>query len=386
MKIMIVAPYFYPKIGGMENYAYNISKGLKEKYGWKVVVITSNHEEKKYKVEIINGLKIYRLPAWFKMSNTPINPLWYFNIKKIIKEEKPDLINTHSPVPFIADITALVAGKTPFVATYHSGSMIKGIGTLDPLIYLYESLLLKLFFGRSTKIICVSPDYIKKNLERYKMKVKYISPGVDTKIFKPLKRRPINDVLYVGRIEKSSDWKGIKYLLDAISIVKSIRPNVSLRLVGLGDGVEDFKKYSVVLNISKNITFVRPKMGKEIVREFQKSKMLVLPSTTEAESFGIVLIEAMACKKPVIGSKIGGIPYVIDNKVNGLLVEPKNSKQLAKAIIKILKNPNLARYMGKNGYIKVTGFFQWDEKVKETNQVFQEIVQNNSIDINKVFL
>ena len=124
MKIMIVAPYFYPKIGGMENYAYNIGKGLKEKYGWEVVVVTSNHEERKYKEEQMDGMKIYRLPFWFKISNTPINPMWLFSIHKIQKEEHPDIINAHSPVPFISDITSLIAGKIPLVTTYHSGSMI----------------------------------------------------------------------------------------------------------------------------------------------------------------------------------------------------------------------------------------------------------------------
>ena len=61
MKILIVTPYFTPHIGGVENYAYNIGKGLKEKYGWEVVVVTSNYEERKYKEEQMDRMKIYRL-------------------------------------------------------------------------------------------------------------------------------------------------------------------------------------------------------------------------------------------------------------------------------------------------------------------------------------
>src|SRR3712207_4234978 len=107
MKLMIIAPYFYPKIGGLENYAYNIALGLKKKFKWNIVVVTSNHVEKKYKEEKINGLKIYRLPYLFKLSNTPINPFWYFQIREIIKKENPDVINAHTPVPFISDIAAI---------------------------------------------------------------------------------------------------------------------------------------------------------------------------------------------------------------------------------------------------------------------------------------
>ena len=133
MKLLVVAPYFFPKIGGMENYSYNISKGLKEKYEWDVTIITSNHIEKKYKEERIDGMNIYRLPYWFKISNTTINPMWLFSIHKILIEEHPDIINAHSPVPFISDITSLIAGKIPLVTTYHSGSMIKAVKYLEPI-------------------------------------------------------------------------------------------------------------------------------------------------------------------------------------------------------------------------------------------------------------
>src|SRR5437667_4672077 len=113
-KIIIVTPYFYPRTGGLENYAFNIAKGLKKKNRWNVTVITSNHLGNKKTKEFIEGIKIYRLPILFKISNTPINPMWYFDIKKIIFEEKPDVINAHSPVPFIADITASVSAEIPF--------------------------------------------------------------------------------------------------------------------------------------------------------------------------------------------------------------------------------------------------------------------------------
>ena len=369
MKIMVVTPYFYPHIGGAENYAYNIAKGLKEEYKWEIVVITSNHEEKKYIEEKIDGIKIYRLPQWFKISNTPVNPMWLFGIHKILIEEQPDIINAHSPVPFISDITSLIAGKIPLVITYHSGSMIKQSSILNPLIALYELLFLPILFRKSKKIICYSPDFIRRNLKKYKAKVNYIPPGVDKKVLKLSKKRSTNDVLFVGRIEKNSDWKGISYLVEAISIVKQIKPDISLRLVGPGDRVEYFKMYAQKLGINKNIKFVGSKINSELGLEYQHSKVIVLPSITEAESFGIVLIEAMACKKPVIGSKVGGIPYVIDNDENGLLVPPKDPEALAKSIIVILKNPKLAKKMGEFGYKKVKENFLWDKQIKKTKEI-----------------
>ena len=79
MKIMFVCPYFYPKIGGLENYVYNIAKRLSLKH--EIVVITSNHLNLKDKIEFFEGMKVIRLSKMFKISNTPINPFWYFKIK-----------------------------------------------------------------------------------------------------------------------------------------------------------------------------------------------------------------------------------------------------------------------------------------------------------------
>jgi glycosyltransferase involved in cell wall biosynthesis len=369
----MVTPYFYPHIGGVENYVYNIGKGLREEYKWEIIVVTSSVGKRVRKVEIIGGIKIYRLPFWFKISNTPVNLLWLFSIRKILREELPDIVNVHSPVPFISDVTSLVVGKIPLVTTYHSIGMLKRSSIWNPLIFLYELLFLPILFKKSKKIICCSPVLIRKNLKKYKDKASYITPGVDTNIFKSSKEKSTNDVLYVGRMEEDSDLKGISFLFEAISIVKLIKPDISLRLVGSGDKVEYYKMYAQKLDIIKNVEFIGSKINNELVLEYQRSKVLVLPSITEGESFGIVLIEAMACKKPVIGSDIGGIPYVIDNNSNGILVTPKDSQALADAIMKILKNSKSAKKMGENGYKKVEKNFTWDKQIKKTKDLMENI-------------
>lgn len=373
MKLMIVAPYFYPKIGGMENFAYNISKGLKEEYGWEVVVVTSNHVEKKYIEEEMDGLKIYRLPSWFKISNTPINPLWYFQIKKIMKKEKPDVINAHTPVPYISDISAMVYGDFPFILTYHTGSMmLKGNLLIDFLIKFYESTVLKITLNKAEKIIC-SSDYVKLDfLKEYTDKTITITPGVDINRFKPRISNSKNIILFVGSLRKSDKYKGLEYLLSAVSMIKINCKNTMLTVVGGGDNIMYYKKLCKKLKIERNVEFKDELHGNGLVKQYQKTNVLVLPSLSE--SFGMVLLEAMACKKPVIGTNIGGIPNVIDNGENGLLVPPKNPKALAEAIIKILRNPKLAQKMGENGYEKVKENFTWEKQIKISNDLFTSLI------------
>jgi glycosyltransferase involved in cell wall biosynthesis len=373
MKIMVVAPYFYPKIGGMENYAYNISKGLKEKYGWEVVVVTSNHVEKKYIEENIDGMKIYRLAQWFKISNTPVNPLWYFQIKKVIQKEKPDVINAHTPVPFISDISALTCGKIPFILTYHTGSMIlKGELLADLLIRLYESTVLKFTLKRAEKILC-SSDYVRFGfLKEYSNKTVTITPSVDINKFKPKKIISTNNILFVGSLRKSDKYKGLAYLLSAINIIKINNKDIRLTVVGGGDDIPYYKDLCKKLNIKKNVEFKGGLYGDDLVEEYQKTNVFVLPSYFD--SCPLVLLEAMACKKPIIGTDTCGIPYIIDDEKNGLLVPPKNPEALSNAVIRTLKNQKLANKMGENGYKKVKENFTWEKQIKKTNDLLTDLI------------
>lgn len=354
MKLLMVTPYFYPKIGGLENYAYNIAVGLIKKYKWEVVVVTSNHKSKKDLKEKLNGLTIYRLGSWFKLSNTPINPMWYFTMKEIIKKEKPNIINAHSPVPFIADIAALISENIPFVLTYHAGSMKKGSILFDSFIKLYEKLFLSKLFKKADKVIC-SSQFVKKSLvNKFNSQSTVITPAVDTAIFKPSStKRDKNSILFVGRYANVFALKGFNYLLEAVKDI----PNIKLRVIGERIKIKQ-----------KNVSFLGIKTGKALAKEMQKSSLLTLPSIAPMESFGMVLIEAMACKTPVIGTHMGGIPEIINNKKNGLLIQAKNSSRLKGAILEIAQNPIQAKKMGTSGFNDVKKNYLWKNKIFETNK------------------
>jgi glycosyltransferase involved in cell wall biosynthesis len=381
MKIMVVTPYFYPHIGGAENYAYNIAKGLKEEYNWEIVVITSNHEEKKYIEEKIDGIKIYRLSRWFKISNTPINPMWYFQIKNIIKKEKPDVINAHTPVPFISDVAARVCNNIPFILTYQN-DLTKGNIFLNLLCKLYYFTIGNDTLNISDKIIVTSKYYAQNSnyLRKYFKELGIVHPGVDVLKFNLnvnkgyLKKRYGNHhfALFVGQLDKTHIHKGINYLLGAISLVKKEFENIVLLVVGKGDNIKNYKNYAQKLSIEKNVIFTGFVPIDKLPEYYAGSNVTILPTLNNSEGFGLVLIEAGACGKPVIGTNVGGIPSVISDQKTGLLVPPKDSEALAKAIIKILKDPKLAKKMGENGYKNVKENFIWDKQIEKTKKIIEE--------------
>ncbi len=160
MKVLLVTPYFYPKIGGVERHTFTIAQGLSAA-GHTVHVITTQVDDLP-KHEAVDDIIISRLPINVKLSMTPFGFLWYWQIKKIIREFNPDIIETHSPVPGLADVAFFARSGKKYVIKYHSGSMKKGIPILDTILGLYESTLLKYIFIKSDAIMAVYPNFIDK--------------------------------------------------------------------------------------------------------------------------------------------------------------------------------------------------------------------------------
>jgi glycosyltransferase involved in cell wall biosynthesis len=357
MKILFVSPYFPPALGGVENYVFNIALGLKQTYDIEVVVVTSNVNRKKQSIEDYCSIKVYRLPVMVRVSNTPVNPLWYFSLKRIIREEKPDIINSHQPVMFIGDITALLAGNIPFILTYHAGTMKKNKLPMDIIIYLYEKLILPHTAKKATRIICASNFVQRTLLKDYSSKITVIPPGVNISLYKPAPeiKREKNLVIFIARHKIMYSMKGLYYLIDAVKMLHGVK----LRIIGETDKSDN-----------KCIEFVGVKQGRDLVEEMQKASLVVLPSLAYMESFGMVLIEAMACRTPVIGTYIGGIPEVINDGIDGFLVPPNDSEALALAISKVVSDKELASRMGQSGEAKVREKFTWDTRVALTKEVF----------------
>lgn len=374
IRITVVASYFYPKIGGLENYAYLLAKKLHESGAYTVSIITSNYDGKGYKRETIDGMAIHRLPIMFRISNTPINLLWGGMIKKIFDAEQPDIVHVHTPVPYMADVAAYEAKGRKVVLTYHAGSMLKGKWPADAAIWPYEKIFLPILFKRADAIVAISQEFAKRTFPQFAGKIYSIPPGIDLGRFK---RMPlpvgIKTVTYVGRIERSSDWKGIEPLLQAMTLVVKDLPHVRLELVGGGDAVEYYKERAQALGIAGFVMLSGPLLGSALVDAYRRASVTVLPSTSDSEAFGTALIEAMASGRPVIGTRIGGIPRVIDDGKNGLLVPPNDPAALAAAIKKVVTDDALAARLADNGAAKAQAF-SWDAQAKKYSDLFQSLL------------
>ncbi|QNP62926.1 glycosyltransferase [Streptomyces genisteinicus] len=340
--LAVVSPYYPPNVGGAENYAQRIAHAAAGEPGFRAAVITSNTAGRRTSVEG-GDVPVVRLGTWARLSNTPVSPLWPFQVRLWLRRLGADAVNAHAPVPGLGDLAVLLSGPRPTVLTYHSGSMRKGRGHLDAVIGLYERHILPRVFRRACALAPVSPV----SLASGRPHATQITPGVDLDRFTPgpPPSARARTLLYVGRMERASAWKGVDVLVRAFALLGD-RPGTRLRLVGGGDAVPDHKALAERLGVGDRVDFAGELFGDDLVGAVQGAAAFVLPSLSEAECHPIALMEAMACGTPVVGSDVGGIAYIVSPGVTGLLAPPGDAEALAGACRRVLDESGLGDRLG----------------------------------------
>lgn len=386
MKILFVTPYFYPKAGGLEHYSFKIARGLVER-GHQSVVVTSNHVGNKRGQETIDGVRVYRLPRLLKLSNTPVHPGWARTIRDVIQLEQPDVINAHTPVPFIADVTERVRGKTPFVLTYHN-DLVKPAGIAKQLAKATYKLGMQKTINRANAVIVTSKHYAHTSpyLKKRQGPIAIVPPGVDTarlnaRVDKTWLKQQYGKrftVLFVGQMDISHDHKGLGILMQACAQLQKRGYDLQLVAVGGGDGLTHYKALAKRVGLAHYFSpgYVA---DADMPKYFAGADVHVLPSVTTAEGFGMVLIEASSCGTAVIGSNIGGIGQAIVENHTGLLVEPGNVQALADAIAKLHNDPTLRQTLGHNGALRAQKDFDWQNQALKTEQALLSVIDRQNV-------
>ena len=384
MKILQITPFFHPSVAGIENYVYNLSNSLAKKQH-NVDILTINTENVKKEEIICVNINVYRCSLDIKYHKGLVS---FDFIKKMLNAKDYDLYHIHIPFPLglEATIVASKLNKIPIIVTHHgepskSGflySMINGLYSkfyrnidlsfANKLIFLTES------YGESLKL----PERVRENIQ-------IIKSGVDAQRFSPQndgtlirKKYGFADedkiILFVGRLTIYNRYKGVDYLIKALNKIRNENNNAKLVIVGQGELVSELNELVKQLKLEQNVIFATSVSDKELPYYYTTCDVFVLPSISGPESFGIVLLEAMASGKPTVASNLPGVRDIVINGKTGLLAPPKNSEALADAIIKVLENVDMREKMGKNGRNKVEDY-SWDKITEETEKVYLELLE-----------
>lgn len=376
MKIIQTPARFYPFIGGVENYVYNLSQVLAE-LGQNIKVICANEPEG-LTSEIIRGVEVRRLRYIGKIANTNITP----GLPLALLGEDFDIVHAHLPTPWSADWSAIAARAKgrPLVLTYHND--IVGKGYEGRVAGLYNITGLQLLLKSASKIIITQPNYILSSnyLKSYKNKARVVPNGVDINRFRPRgddnERSKEGRVLFfLGLLDRFHRYKGLDYLMQAMAAVNKKMPDVKLIVGGSGDLKGYYMDMAMHLGLSKNVDFLGHLSDEALPECYNRCDAFILPSvSSEQEGFGIVLLEAMACAKPVISTEIVGVADDVKRSKAGRIVQPGDAGALAQAILDVLGNEEEAREMGRQGRRLVEEKYTWKKVGREMLRIYEELL------------
>ena len=377
--------------GGTEIAAYNLAINM-AKRGNEIEVFTTSIDSRE-SIEIYHNMRIHRNPTSFKIASANAS------FKLIYKPLNYDLdiVHAHSPIPY-SDLPALLYSKrkkVPLILTYQfdgqetGGSFMRNAG-----VGIYNKFFINKVLGSADVIIATTESYANESpfLRGYKDKIVIIPNGINIEEVttshtqeecRSLLGLAVDTqiILFFGSLVP---YKGPEILLKAFKTFKNQFPTVKLIFAGRGEMFEELRKQTMKFDMVDDVIFTGFVEEEKKPLYFKAADIFCLPSTTMAESFGIVNLEAMASGIPIVASNLGGIPDIVKNRENGLLAEPGNVQNLADELICLLNNEDMRKKLGDNGR-KFVENFSWDKIAIKTEQLYRDILEGDLSKINRKF-
>ncbi len=352
MKIGLVTPYIYPLPGGVNAHVRYLYENLIAR-GHDVRIISSIHgPQKQSEGDVIRLGYGFSVPANGSVGTLTFSPRYARQVREMLERERFDVLHFHEPfVPFLS-LMLLRESRSINVATFHA------YAGWSP-AYEFGKRMLARFARRLHGRIAVSAA-ARHFIDRYfPGDYKVIPNGVDVRRLShapPIARYRDGtlNILFVGRFENR---KGAIYLLKAFRILRKRGFDCRLLMVGTGPQEREMRRYIATRRLS-GVELVGRVSDDDKASYFATADVFVSPATGR-ESFGIVLLEAMAAGAPIVCSDIHGYKGVVRRGEQALLVPPRDVKALADAIGKLLADPELRARMGASGRERVPQF-SWE--------------------------
>ena len=316
------------------------------------------------------------------------NPYSFNVLRKVLKEYKPDVVHLHT-INQVTPSVLFLLKKYPTVMTlhgpetfirklllwcirpkelkyYYDKQKLNTMGRLSLYFNYFQNKIYKL--GIKNVDLFIAPSkYIQNTAKSDLSPIIHLPNFIELKEFHELKNN--YNLLYVGRVEKV---KGIEILIKAMPLIAKVFPQTTLTIIGDGLNKRNLVSLINTLHLEKHIQFVGWVENKDIDLYYEKTSVVVIPSLWP-ENFPTVCNEAMSAGRPVIGTNVGGIQEIIDDGVNGYLVDPHSSEQIAEKVIKLFSEEVLLKEFGKNARKKAEEF-GIDKYIEKIEKVYEEVL------------
>jgi rhamnosyl/mannosyltransferase len=373
LKILQVGKYYPPVRGGIEQHFHLLSRGLARDHDVTALVFNTRRPTVRERIE---GVDVVRVGSLGKIYSTEIAPAFLSWMRNLPAE----IAHLHVPNPVGELGLATVRRSGPLVVTYHS-DVVRQRG----LRFLYGPIL-DAVLSRADRIIVSSSRYMEtsETLVPYGPKCTVIplgldlddyaaSPAIEARAAELRRRHGNRIVLFVGRLVY---YKGVEILLKALRSLDAVA-----LIAGDGPMRARWELIAAEEGVAGRAVFLGEVTHEEKVALFLACRVFVLPATHRSEAFGLVQVEAQACRRPVVSTQIdSGVPFVNQHGVSGVVVPPSDAGALARAIGSLLDDPALALKMGEAGRDRAEREFSVGPMVARTAGLYQEIAKGRAAD------
>jgi glycosyltransferase involved in cell wall biosynthesis len=339
LRVLQIGKYFAPHHGGIESHLLDLCTELLKSVDLKVIVANDRLRQERCSVE---GIDVLRLGRAMTLASAPICPAMINSLR----HERADIVHLHLPNPAAAIACLIGRPAGALVVTWHSDVVRQR--RLARLYQPFERLLL----NRCAAIVATSPAYIASSpvLREHAGRCHLIPYGIDANQFDSDRvDRSLADqlrqrfgprvILAVGRLVY---YKGMKFLIQAMS-------KIDAKLVIIGEGPQraELERAAASNGTSDRVVFLG-EIHDNLASYYHACDIFALPSCERSEAFGLVQLEAMACGRPVVNTRIdSGVPYVSLDGVTGFTVEPRSAEAMAAALNQLLHDSELRTRMGR---------------------------------------
>jgi phosphatidylinositol alpha-mannosyltransferase len=367
VKIGLVTPYVYPLPGGVNQHVRHLYEQLRLR-GHDVRILSSSHGlQRASEGDVIRIGKGFSVPSNGSVGTITLSPRYVSQVGAVLEQERFDLLHFHEPfVPFLS-LVLLRQSRSVNVATFHA------YGGFSP-AYEFGSRVMSSYAGRLHGRIAVSAA-ARQFIDRFfPGDYKVIPNGVDTARFAravPIARWQdgTKNVLFVGRFEPR---KGLLDLLKAYRILRRSGLDCRLLVVGGGPQEREARRYILTRRLG-GVEFLGRVSDEERDALFKTADVYCSPATGR-ESFGIVLLEAMAAGTAIVCSDIHGYKGVVRRGREAILVPPHEPEELAAALARVLADAELRRRMAASGLERATDF-SWERVTAKVEDYYGFVIR-----------
>ena len=357
MNLVIVTPYSWSVPGGVNNHVAAQARHMRER-GHRVTILAPCDIPATDDVMCVG--KSAGVPYNGSVARIAFGPRVSARVRTALRSIAPDIVHVHEPFAPSVSMLAAFSSRVPIVATFHAAA--RGSRAM-----IAAKPLLGRVWRRCAARIAVSEEARRTVEQVFGDGCVVIPNGVEVERFASVgPRSPASrNILFIGRLE---DRKGASVLLDAFEQLERQMPDVTLVVVGEGAQRKALERRAE----GRAIRFLGSIEAEDLTSQIEASALVCVPSLG-SESFGIVLLEAMAAGRPVVASDIPGYAAVARNGIDGLLVPPGDAAALADAIFTVLTDTREATALIANGRARAREF-AWDSVVQRIEEVYARVL------------